>query len=29
MEGGDPQIQEWFRKFGEKLPSMLWSELDG
>jgi len=24
-----PGIAEWFEKFGEKLPAMLWSELDG
>jgi phosphoenolpyruvate carboxykinase (GTP) len=24
-----PQIQEWFEKFGEKLPAVLWTELDG
>ncbi|UER53287.1 phosphoenolpyruvate carboxykinase (GTP) [Kineosporiaceae bacterium SCSIO 59966] len=24
-----PQIQEWFEKFGEHLPAMLWTELDG
>ncbi len=24
-----PQIQEWFEKFGETLPSVLWTELDG
>ncbi len=23
-----PQIQEWFEKFGETLPAMLWTELD-
>ena len=23
-----PQIQEWFEKFGEQLPAVLWSELD-
>jgi len=23
-----PQVQEWFDKFGEKLPSVLWAELD-
>ena len=23
-----PQIVEWFEKFGEKLPGVLWSELD-
>jgi phosphoenolpyruvate carboxykinase (GTP) len=23
-----PQIQEWFAKFGDKLPGMLWTELD-
>ena len=23
-----PQIQEWFEKFGEKLPAALWAELD-
>jgi phosphoenolpyruvate carboxykinase (GTP) len=23
-----PQIQEWFEKFGDDLPSVLWSELD-
>jgi phosphoenolpyruvate carboxykinase (GTP) len=24
-----PQIDEWFTKFGEKLPAVLWTELDG
>jgi phosphoenolpyruvate carboxykinase (GTP) len=24
-----PQIQEWFDKFGEDLPAVLWTELDG
>ncbi len=24
-----PQIAEWFDKFGEKLPTVLWTELDG
>ncbi|HZI95922.1 MAG TPA: phosphoenolpyruvate carboxykinase (GTP) [Actinomycetales bacterium] len=24
-----PQITEWFDKFGDSLPSMLWTELDG
>jgi phosphoenolpyruvate carboxykinase (GTP) len=24
-----PQITEWFEKFGDKLPTMLWTELDG
>jgi phosphoenolpyruvate carboxykinase (GTP) len=24
-----PQIQEWFDKFGDTLPTMLWTELDG
>jgi hypothetical protein len=24
-----PQIQEWFAKFGDTLPAMLWTELDG
>jgi phosphoenolpyruvate carboxykinase (GTP) len=24
-----PQIAEWFDKFGEKLPTLLWAELDG
>jgi phosphoenolpyruvate carboxykinase (GTP) len=24
-----PQIHEWFEKFGETLPTMLWTELDG
>ncbi len=24
-----PQITEWFEKFGDKLPAMLWTELDG
>jgi len=23
-----PQITEWFEKFGDKLPTMLWTELD-
>ncbi|CAN5163301.1 phosphoenolpyruvate carboxykinase (GTP) [soil metagenome] len=24
-----PQINEWFEKFGDKLPTVLWAELDG
>jgi phosphoenolpyruvate carboxykinase (GTP) len=24
-----PQIQEWFEKFGDSLPTTLWTELDG
>ena len=24
-----PQINEWFEKFGDKLPTTLWTELDG
>ena len=24
-----PQIQEWFDKFGDDLPGVLWTELDG
>jgi phosphoenolpyruvate carboxykinase (GTP) len=24
-----PQITEWFEKFGESLPAVLWTELDG
>ncbi len=24
-----PQIQEWFEKFGDELPTVLWAELDG
>ncbi len=24
-----PQITEWFEKFGENLPTVLWTELDG
>jgi phosphoenolpyruvate carboxykinase (GTP) len=24
-----PQIQEWFDKFGDELPAVLWTELDG
>ncbi len=23
-----PAITDWFAKFGEKLPGVLWSELD-
>ena len=23
-----PQVEEWFAKFGDKLPAVLWSELD-
>jgi phosphoenolpyruvate carboxykinase (GTP) len=23
-----PQVTEWFNKFGEKLPGVLWAELD-
>jgi phosphoenolpyruvate carboxykinase (GTP) len=24
-----PQITEWFEKFGDDLPAVLWTELDG
>ena len=24
-----PHITEWFEKFGDKLPTLLWAELDG
>jgi len=24
-----PQIQEWFERFGDDLPTVLWTELDG
>ncbi|MGH3497934.1 MAG: phosphoenolpyruvate carboxykinase (GTP) [Nocardioidaceae bacterium] len=24
-----PQINEWFEKFGDKLPTVLWTEFDG
>jgi phosphoenolpyruvate carboxykinase (GTP) len=24
-----PEIQEWFEKFGDQLPAVLWTELDG
>src|SRR4029079_17374363 len=24
-----PQITEWFEKFGDQLPAVLWTELDG
>ena len=24
-----PQISEWFEKFGDQLPAVLWTELDG
>jgi phosphoenolpyruvate carboxykinase (GTP) len=24
-----PQISEWFDKFGDKMPAVLWTELDG
>ncbi len=24
-----PEIQEWFEKFGDDLPTVLWTELDG
>jgi phosphoenolpyruvate carboxykinase (GTP) len=24
-----PQIQEWFERFGDDLPAVLWTELDG
>ncbi|MGI8888044.1 MAG: phosphoenolpyruvate carboxykinase domain-containing protein [Nocardioidaceae bacterium] len=24
-----PQITEWFDQFGDKLPAVLWTELDG
>ena len=23
-----PQVTEWFAKFGDKLPAVLWAELD-
>ncbi len=23
-----PQVTEWFQKFGDKLPGVLWAELD-
>ncbi|WP_281893044.1 phosphoenolpyruvate carboxykinase domain-containing protein, partial [Phytohabitans aurantiacus] len=23
-----PQVTEWFEKFGDKLPAVLWAELD-
>jgi phosphoenolpyruvate carboxykinase (GTP) len=23
-----PQVTEWFSKFGDKLPGVLWAELD-
>ena len=23
-----PQVTEWFDKFGDKLPGVLWAELD-
>jgi len=23
-----PQVVEWFGKFGDKLPGVLWAELD-
>lgn len=23
-----PQVTEWFNKFGDKLPAVLWAELD-
>ena len=23
-----PQLEEWFEKFGDDLPAVLWSELD-
>jgi phosphoenolpyruvate carboxykinase (GTP) len=23
-----PQVTEWFDRFGDKLPAVLWSELD-
>jgi phosphoenolpyruvate carboxykinase (GTP) len=23
-----PQVVEWFEKFGDKLPGVLWAELD-
>jgi phosphoenolpyruvate carboxykinase (GTP) len=28
-KGEIPQITEWFEKFGDKLPAVLWTELDG
>ncbi len=27
--GEIPQITEWFEQFGDKLPTVLWTELDG
>jgi phosphoenolpyruvate carboxykinase (GTP) len=24
-----PEITEWFEKFGDELPTVLWTELDG
>jgi len=27
-KGEIPQINEWFEKFGDKLPAVLWTELD-
>ena len=28
--GGPPRMDEkWFEKFGDKLPTALWTELDG
>jgi phosphoenolpyruvate carboxykinase (GTP) len=24
-----PGITQWFEKFGDKLPTLLWAELDG
>ena len=28
-KGEIPQITEWFEKFGDSLPAVLWTELDG
>jgi phosphoenolpyruvate carboxykinase (GTP) len=28
-KAGLPQFQEWFEKFGDQLPAVLWTELDG
>jgi phosphoenolpyruvate carboxykinase (GTP) len=28
-KGEIPQITEWFEKFGDRLPAVLWTELDG
>ena len=29
VAGRAPQIQEWFERFGDDLPAVLWTELDG